>query len=52
MLNNIHNTHSFVFGYSQLEALKVTEIFARILIKHGYSQMVTNLRGKHVEVRT
>ena len=50
MLNNIHNTPGLVFGYSQFRSVEGIEIFARILIKHGYSQMVTNLRGKHVEI--
>ena len=50
MLKNIHNTPGLVFGYSQFRSVEGIEIFARILIQHGYSQLKTSLRGKEVDI--
>ena len=49
MLKNINDSPGLVFGYSQFRSVEGIEIFARILIRHGYSQLITNLKGKEVE---
>jgi hypothetical protein len=50
MLNNINNTPGLVFGYSQFRSVEGIEIFAKILIRQGYSQIITNVRGKTVDI--
>jgi len=50
MLTNMHNTPGLIFGYSQFRSVEGIEIYARILIRHGYSQLITTLRGKEVEI--
>ena len=50
MLKNINETPGLVFAYSQFRSVEGIEIFARILLNAGYSQLYSTLKSKEVEV--
>ena len=50
MLRNMNATPGLVFAYSQFRSVEGIEIFARILLNAGYSQLFSILRGGSVDV--
>ena len=50
MLKNMNATPGLVFAYSQFRSVEGIEIFARILLNEGYSQLFSILKGGTVEI--